>query len=56
MGLREYLVSEIRKDQEALKEQLAFSPVEDYAKYREIIGEIRGLQRVIRLIEDLPDE
>jgi hypothetical protein len=56
LGLREYLVSELEKEQEALKERLAFSPVEDYPAYREITGEIRGLQRVIRLIKDLPDE
>ena len=56
MGLKEYLLNEIEKDQEALKESLAFNPVEDYPAYRERVGEIRGLQRVIRLIEDLPDE
>ena len=56
MGLREYLLNEIHKDQEALKESLSFKPVEDYPAYREAVGEIRGLQRVIRLIEDLPDE
>ena len=56
MGLKEYLLNEIEKDQEALREALAFSPVEDYPTYRERVGEIRGLQRVIRLIEDLPDE
>lgn len=56
MALRDYLLSELKKDQEALKESLAFNPVEDYPTYRERLGEIRGLQRVIRLIEDLPDE
>jgi len=56
LGLREYLLNEIKKDQSALKESLAFKPVEDYPAYRETVGEIRGLQRVIRLIEDLPDE
>lgn len=56
MGLRDYLLKELRKDQEALKEQIAFSPVEDYPAYREKVGEIRGIQRLIRLLEDLPDE
>ena len=56
MALRDYLLNEIEKDQEALKEALAFNPVEDYPAYRERVGEIRGLQRVIRLLEDLPDE
>ena len=56
MGLREYLVSEIKKEQEALKERLAFNPVEDFLTSKETVGEIRGLQRVVRLIEDLPDE
>jgi len=56
LSLREYLLNEIKKDQLALKESLAFKPVEDYSAYREAVGEIRGLQRVIRLIEDLPDE
>jgi hypothetical protein len=54
--LTEYLLNELQKDQSALKERLAFSPVEDYAAYKELVGEIRGLQRAIRLIEDLPDE
>lgn len=56
MALKEYLLNEIEKIQEALKESLSFNPVEDYPTYRDRVGEIRGLQRVIRLIEDLPDE
>ena len=56
MPLIDYLLGEIKKDQTALKDTLAFSPVEDYPTYREIVGEIRGLQRVIRLLEDLPDD
>ncbi len=56
MPLIDYLLGEIRKDQTALKEKLAFSPVEDYPMYREIVGEIRGLQRMIRILEDLPDD
>lgn len=56
MGLREYLVNELTKEQDALKDRLAFRPVEDYPAYREVVGEIRALQRLIRVIEDLPDE
>ena len=56
MRLRDYLLSELRKDQAALKDKLSFSPVEDFATYREIVGEIRGIQRAIRILEDLPDE
>jgi len=56
LGLQEYLKKELEKVQTGLKERLAFSPFEDYALYREAVGEIRVLQRAIRLIEDLPDE
>ncbi len=56
MGLRDYLLDELKKQQESLKDRLAFSPVEDYASYREIVGEIRAFQRLIRAIEELPDE
>ena len=56
MALKDYLLSELKKEQEALKERSAFNPVEDFLTYKETVGEIRGLQRVVRLIEDLPDE
>lgn len=56
MALRDYLINELTKEQDALKDRLAFSPVEDYPAYREVVGEIRALQRLIRIIEDLPDE
>jgi hypothetical protein len=52
----DYLLTELNKDQQALIEKLAFSPVEDYPSYCSLVGEIRGLQRAIRLIEDLPDD
>lgn len=56
MRLQDYLLNELRKDQTALKDKLAFSPVEDFATYKELVGEIRGIQRAIRKLEDLPDE
>ena len=56
MELKHYLHRELSKDQEALKDTLAFNPVEDFASYREIVGEIRGIQRELRLLEDLPDD
>jgi hypothetical protein len=56
LGLAEHLINEVRKEQKALIDSLAFRPVEDYSAYREAIGEIRGLQRVIRLLEDLPND
>lgn len=56
MALRDYLLSELQKEQELLKESIAFNPVEDYATYREVVGQIRAFQRLIRIIEDLPDE
>jgi hypothetical protein len=56
LALRDYLLSELQKEQESLKESIAFNPVEDYATYREVVGQIRAFQRLIRIIEDLPDE
>ncbi len=56
MALRDYLLSELKKEQEVLKERIAFNPVEDYSAYREVVGEIRAFQRLIRIIEDLPDD
>lgn len=56
MALRDYLLSELLKEQDALKDRIAFKPVEDYPTYRELVGEVRAFQRLIRIIEDLPDE
>jgi hypothetical protein len=56
LALKDYLLSELQKEQEALKESIAFNPVEDYPTYREVVGQIRAFQRLIRIIEDLPDE
>lgn len=56
MALRDYLLSELRKEQDALKDRIVFKPVEDYPTYRELVGEVRTFQRLIRIVEDLPDE
>ena len=56
MDLKQYLKNEILREQQAITESFSFHAVEDYATYKERVGEIRGLQRVIRMIEDLPDE
>jgi len=56
LALKDYLLDELKKEQQALKERISFSAVEDYPAYREAVGEIRAFQRLIRIIEDLPDE
>ena len=56
MELKEYLVKELDKTKDSLIESIVYRTKEDYAVYRETIGEIRGIQRSIRLIQDLPDE
>ena len=56
MDFKEWLAKEIKSEQRLLIESVAFQPASDYAAYREMLGEIKGLQRVIRLLEDLPDE
>lgn len=56
MELKEFLKAEIVKEQQSLIDAIAFKPCNDYPAYREAVGEIRGLQRVIRYLEDLPDD
>ena len=56
MEFKEWLIKEIRSEQRSLIDSVAFQPAPDYASYREVLGEIKGLQRVVRLLEDLPDE
>lgn len=56
MELKEFLKAEIVKEQQSLIDAIAFKPCPDYPTYREAIGEIRGLQRVIRYLEDLPND
>lgn len=56
MDLKEFLETEIVNEQKALIDAIAFNPAADYSSYREIVGEIRGLQRVIRILKDLPDD
>lgn len=56
MDLKEFLETEIAKEQEALISAVAYKPAPDYPSYRETVGEIRGLQRVLRILKDLPDD
>ena len=56
MDFKEWLIAEIKGEQKSLIDSVAFQPAPDYASYRELLGEIKGLQRVIRILEDLPDE
>ena len=56
MEFKEWLIKEVRSEQRSLIDSVAFQPAPDYASYREVLGEIKGLQRVVRLLEDLPDE
>ena len=56
MDLKEFLKAEIVKEQKSLIDAIAFKPCNDYPAYREAVGEIRGLQRVIRYLEDLPND
>ena len=56
MDLKEFLETEIAKEQEALISAVAYKPAPDYPSYRETVGEIRGLQRVVRILKDLPDD
>jgi hypothetical protein len=56
LDFKEWLVKEIKAEQRLLIDSVAFQPAPDYSAYRELLGEIKGLQRIIRLLEDLPDE
>lgn len=56
MEFKEWLIKEIRNEQRILADAIAFQPAQEYPEYRERVGEIRGLQRVIRILEDLPDD
>jgi hypothetical protein len=56
LEFKEWLIKEIKSEQRSLIDSVAFQPSEDFPGYRERVGEIRGLQRVIRILEDLPDD
>ena len=56
MDLRELLLKQISEDQANIIDSLAFNPVKSIEEYNRLTGEIKGLQRVIKYLEDLPDE
>ena len=56
MELKELILKQISEDQSGIIESLAFNPVSNMDEYNRMVGEIKGLQRVIRLLEDLPDD
>ena len=56
MDLKELILKQISEDQAGIIESLAFNPVDSHEKYLQATGEIKGLQRVIKFLEDLPDE
>jgi hypothetical protein len=56
LDFKEWLITEVKGEQRSLIESVTHQPAPDYASYREVLGEIKGLQRVVRLLEDLPDE
>jgi hypothetical protein len=56
LEFKEWLIKEIKSEQRSLIEAVAFQPAPDFPNYRERVGEIKGLQRVIRILEDLPDD
>ncbi len=55
MDLKELILTQVKNDQNSIKDSLIHKAV-DREVYLLGVGEIKGLQRVIRLLEDLPDE
>jgi hypothetical protein len=56
LDLKELILKQISEDQAGIIESLAFNPVKNMDEYNRLVGEIKGLQRVIKFLEDLPDE
>jgi hypothetical protein len=56
LGIQGVANKRIKNEQRSLIEAVAFQPAPDFPNYRERVGEIKGLQRVIRILEDLPDD
>ena len=56
MDLAEYLHKELKIQQAALADSLAHGAAKEYSQYREIVGEIKGINRAIKMIEELPRE
>ena len=52
IDFKELILTQIRDDQNSIKDSLIHKAVDREVYFR--VGEIKGLQRVIRLLEDLP--
>ena len=55
MDLKELILSQTKEEIKRIGDSLIHKAV-DRENYLLGVGEIKGLQRVIRLLEDLPDE
>ncbi len=55
MDLKELMLKQIKSDQNSITDSLIHKAV-DREIYLQGVGEIKGLQRVVRLLEDLPDD
>ncbi len=55
MDLKELILSQMKEEIKRIGDSLIHKAV-DREIYLLGVGEIKGLQRVIRLLEDLPDE
>ena len=55
MDLRELIINQMKDEIKRIGDSLIYKAV-DREVYLLAVGEIKGLQRVIRLLEDLPDE
>lgn len=56
MDLAEYLHKELKNQRAALADSLAHGTARDFSHYREMVGEIKGINRAIQMIEELPRE
>jgi len=56
LDLAEYLHKELKNQRAALADSLAHGAAKEYAQYRELVGEIKGITRAIQMIEELPRE
>lgn len=56
MELAEHLLKELKTQRDALADSLAHGTAKDFAQYRELVGEVKGVNRAIRLIEELPSD
>jgi hypothetical protein len=56
LDLAEYLHKELKAQKDALADSLAHGTAKDFPHYREMVGEIKGINRALRLIEETPRE